>query len=144
MKTPVKTDQEIHQNSMLEGDPNSNTILASNEQSEEHSTSMNCRDWGPRHKGAQELVNLYGNAEAAIFGILTANFGSGPVHWGADSWGSIDLPIVGKIHKWSHAYWRLLKWILFLHNHHIILPRHHHRIHYVTPHETYFCITTGD
>uniref|UniRef100_A0A182UID0 Lipid desaturase domain-containing protein n=1 Tax=Anopheles melas TaxID=34690 RepID=A0A182UID0_9DIPT len=151
---------------------------------------------------------------AAIFGILTANFGSGLVHLGADTWGSIDLDIVGKnflrpfrkhhidpmcplcamtlsklmethlwshclfsvwnffkktnaeiqqyyvisaylflfsiviamtnqIHEWSHAYWRLSKWVLFFLKHHIILQRHYHRIHSITPHDKYFCISTG-
>lgn len=173
----------------------------------------------------------------ALFGILTADFGSGLVHWAADTWGSVELPIIGKnflrpfrehhidptsitrhdfietngdnfmiavpilvkltwnltvkcdtqiqsefalnaylflcaifvamtnqvssnrktigyfsnnstflhfqIHKWSHTYWGLPKWVIFLQDHHIILPRRHHRIHHVAPHETYFCITTG-
>uniref|UniRef100_A0A182K6I3 Lipid desaturase domain-containing protein n=1 Tax=Anopheles christyi TaxID=43041 RepID=A0A182K6I3_9DIPT len=253
IKTPVKTDQEILQNSMLEDDPNSNTILTSSALSEDNRASLEKRPrWGPQHKGAQELAKLYSNGKrtqeiicvyicislmvlnlglilrhfrlerisyvvvAAVFGILTADFGSGLVHWGADTWGSVDLPIVGKnflrpfrehhidptsitrhdfietngdnfmvalpilgklawnfftrtnaeiqqdyaisaylflcsifiamtnqIHKWSHTYWGLPKWVLFLQNHHIILPRRHHRIHHVAPHETYFCITTG-
>lgn len=48
---PVKTDQQIYENSMLEDDPNSNSAVT-------HEEKIKPR-WGPYHKGAQELAKLY-------------------------------------------------------------------------------------
>lgn len=48
---PVKTEQQIYENSMLEDDPNSNCAITNEEKTKPR--------WGPYHKGAQELVKLY-------------------------------------------------------------------------------------
>ncbi|CAB3373178.1 plasmanylethanolamine desaturase 1 [Cloeon dipterum] len=246
---PVRTERQILENSMLEDDPNENSALETPPADDPAASKPR---WGPRHKGAQELANLYSTGKrtqecicvgicimlmavnfffllmhlqleklstivvAAMCGIFTADFASGVVHWAADTWGSVELPILGKnfirpfrehhidptsitrhdfietngdnfmltipflgymvwhfvssseaevqksfwwscylfllaifvamtnqIHKWSHTYFGLPGWVVWLQEHHVILPRRHHRIHHVAPHETYFCITTG-
>lgn len=151
-----------------------------------------------------------------ILGILSADFIGGLIHWTADTWGSINMPIFGKnlirptrehhidpnsitrhdfigsngdflalatpflcylafqfltltqqeiddsynvkiyffmmvlftsftnqCHKWAHTSVGLPWYIEKLQDSHLILPRRHHRIHHVSPRDTYYCITTG-
>ncbi|KAG5862278.1 hypothetical protein JTB14_015112 [Gonioctena quinquepunctata] len=54
---PVKTEQQILLNSMLEDDPNANSDVAASPKERQGPR------WGPQHKGAQELANLYSTGE---------------------------------------------------------------------------------
>lgn len=55
MLSPVKTEDQILQHSMLEDDPNYNSAT-----NEEEKTKPR---WGPNHKGAMELAGLYSKGE---------------------------------------------------------------------------------
>lgn len=59
--TPVKSDEEILHNSMLEDDPNANSSVIPEE-------TVTPR-WGPHHKGAQELANLYSRGNLNVPGL---------------------------------------------------------------------------
>lgn len=40
----------------------------------------------------------------AVLGILGADFTSGVVHWTLDSWGSVNIPILGKVSQILYVY----------------------------------------
>lgn len=55
---PVKTERQIYENSMLEDDPNANSVVLKTP-----TQDRTVPRWGPNHKGAQELANLYSTGE---------------------------------------------------------------------------------
>ena len=60
----VRSAEEINVGSMTEDDPNGNEEIVG-EVMEGASVTGNFRPrWGPRHKGAQELANLYSTGES--------------------------------------------------------------------------------
>ncbi|XP_074645005.1 plasmanylethanolamine desaturase 1-like [Tubulanus polymorphus] len=240
--TQAHSDEDILKNSMCEDDPNQNSPVNVSEKKPrwgpQHTGAQLLAAQYTPGKRLQETVcvgvaivfmvfNLFQFARhfdyqnwyviiiCAVLGIITADFASGLVHWGADTWGSVDtafgkalirpfrehhidptaitrhdfietngdnfalticatglltyrfltweaeelraaypwhsylfllaifVSLTNQIHKWSHTYFGLPRYITIFQDLHIILPRRHHRIHHVAPHETYFCITTG-
>ncbi|XP_014249985.1 transmembrane protein 189 [Cimex lectularius] len=240
----AKSEKEILENSMTEDDPNANSSIVSEHTGGPRwgprtKAAQKLSSLYTVGKRAQECVSLFlsvillvvnlfyllsyikldniGTVILLIFcSMVTADFMSGMAHWIADTWGSVELPVLGKhylrpfrehhidptaitrhdfietnadnfmmplpaliyllygfiylpppqlmrtfpfrcfvfllaffisitnqIHKWSHTYFGLPKWVVLLQSLHIILPRTHHRYHHVAPHETYYCITTG-
>lgn len=241
----TKDEARILANSMSEEDPNGNSLCpaAQNETTPrwgaQHAGAKELAAGYTKTKRTQEIVCLSASTLLILInayflvkhfnpsnwlmvllcglgGILLADLLSGVVHWGADSYGSVDIPVLGKallrpfrehhidptsitrhdfvetngdnfavcllalvpmtygfltlsndevqerytlymflyllaifvsltnqIHKWSHTYFGLPWYINLLQDWHVILPKRHHRIHHVAPHETYFCITTG-
>ncbi|CAF3303784.1 unnamed protein product [Rotaria socialis] len=234
-------DMLVAKNSMPEDDPNGNTLHDAREirWGPQHAGAKLLASQYTKEKRFQEIIsiilciifmiynffficryfdvrNCYLIIPSALLGILTADLASGIVHWCADTWGSVDMPFIGRnflrpfrehhidptsitrhdfvetngdnfavtvpyllymaykftywndtdlrkiynfevymfllaifvsmtnqFHKWSHTYFGLPSYIVFLQRYHVILPRKHHRLHHVVPHDTYFCITTG-
>ncbi|KAG7522295.1 hypothetical protein JOB18_018679 [Solea senegalensis] len=84
MAASLLSDTDIRHRSMAEEDPTGN----------EHGAAARSAAprWGPQHAGARQLARL----DSPVLGIVTADFASGAVHWAADTWGSVDMPVIGK------------------------------------------------
>ena len=58
---PVKTERQIYENSMLEDDPNANSVVPSSPE------DTSAPRWGPNHRGAQELASLYSRGNIFVY-----------------------------------------------------------------------------
>jgi hypothetical protein len=65
---PVKTERQIYENSMLEDDPNANSVVPNSPEDR-----IKPR-WGPNHKGAQELASLYSGGKTISFNLWKLKF----------------------------------------------------------------------
>ncbi|GFN79233.1 transmembrane protein 189 [Plakobranchus ocellatus] len=120
----VKSATEIINNSMTEEDPNKNIQYSEGVAAQkprwgpEHAGAKELASKYTKGKRLQETVCLFISIGlliinfvylvyhfdsshwhmillCALLGILTADFASGLVHWGADTWGSVEIPILG-------------------------------------------------
>lgn len=66
-QAPVKTNQEIYENSMLEDDPDTD---------KKSKEAVELPRWGPQHKGAQTLANFYSSGELHVQLQLACNYQS--------------------------------------------------------------------
>ncbi|XP_005996434.1 plasmanylethanolamine desaturase 1 [Latimeria chalumnae] len=119
------TEAEIKQRSMAEEDPNGNEHGAAAQVSRaprwgpQHAGARQLAQLYSSGKRFQEwicvllcislflinffllLINFSADhsikiSVSIVVGIITADFASGLVHWGADTWGSVDIPVIGK------------------------------------------------